>query len=317
MSCRAEKRRPARSRAGPALVALLLAGCATPQTEQLLREPPPGIAPERALDVTFYPQDRGHCGPAVLAMALTQAGDPATPTELADWAYTPGASGSFQHDMLTAVQRRGRLALPVADVAHALAEVDAGHPVVVLQNLSLQIWPRWHYALLVGYDLRRGDAILHTGTRRSRRISLGLLERTWGRADDWGFVVVEPGELPARPEASTYLEASAGLEQAGRYAEAAAAYRAATLRWPENGVAWLGLGNTRYAEGDLVRAERAFRRAVRVDPGAGVAWNNLAQVLLETGHRQEARSAVDRALALGGPFASTYERTAKEVDSAR
>jgi hypothetical protein len=30
-------------------------------------------------------------------------------------------------------------------------QLEAGRPVLVLQNLALKLWPQWHYAVVVGY----------------------------------------------------------------------------------------------------------------------------------------------------------------------
>ena len=50
----------------------------------------------------------------------------------------------------------------------------------------------------------------------------------------------------------------------------------------------MGLGNSRYAIGDLTGAERAFRQAIETNPQNGAAFNNLAHVLAEQGYYAEA-----------------------------
>ena len=140
---------------------------------------------------------------------------------------------------------------------------------------------------------------------------------TWDRADDWGLVVLPAGTLPARVEEPVYLRAALGVELAGRPVEAAAAYEAATERWPGSLGAWMGLGNARYASGDLSGAERAFRSAAVAHPEDGAALNNLAQVLFERGEGQAALETIERAIALGDSRRATYERTRAEMEQAQ
>src|SRR2546422_3737218 len=50
----------------------------------------------------------------------------------------------------TTLFRSGQLAVPVTTLSDLLAEVAAGHPVLVFQNLGLHWIPRWHFAVAVG-----------------------------------------------------------------------------------------------------------------------------------------------------------------------
>jgi Tetratricopeptide repeat len=203
--------------------------------------------------------------------------------------------------------------VPVTRLLDLTAELAAGHPVVVFQNLGLGRFPVWHYAVAIGYDLDSGDLFLHSGLDAWRVMPLGTFERTWARGDYWGLVVLPPGKLPASADEIAVLRAATGLEQAGKFRAAAAAYAAIAERRPDSLEAWIGRGNAAYAAGDLERAENAFRTAVRRHPNAAAAWNNLAHVQGETGRRAEAVAAAQRAVRLGGPDATTYRATLREV----
>ena len=87
--------------------------------------------------------------------------------------------------------------MPVDNLADLLAELDAGHPVLVFQNLALDWSPQWHFAVAVGYDLDSGDLILRSGTERRRVTRLSTFEFTWRRGDYWALVVLPPDRLPA------------------------------------------------------------------------------------------------------------------------
>ena len=267
----------------------------------------------------FHPQEVHHCGPAALATALNWSGEPVEPDALAPTVYTPGREGSLQHDLVTAARRRGRLVYPIGGVRDLLAELAAGNPVVVLQNLGLNFGPfeRWHYAVVVGYDLERNDVILRSGRRRRAIVGLDLFERTWARSERWGIVVLAPGEIPATAEEERYLDSAIGLERAGQPGAAAEAYSAGLARWPQSLGAAVGLGNARYAAGDLAGAARAFRDATLRHPTAAAAHNNLAHVLAELGQRDPALRAARRAVELGGPDADAYARTLRAIEEAR
>jgi Flp pilus assembly protein TadD len=87
-------------------------------------------------------------------------------------------------------------------------------------------------------------------------------------------------------------------------------------RWPGNLTLALGLGNTAYAAGDKAAAADAFGRASEQHPDNGAAANNLAVVLMELGQLKAARSAAEKALALGGPWREAALDTLASIQQA-
>ncbi len=309
-----------RTLAGGVFVFVLLAGggCATAplQSEQLR---PGGILPE-AVELTavpFFPQEAYQCGPAALATVLGSSGVAVTPELLAPQVYLPARQGSLALELVAAARRHGRVPYVLRpDMGALLAEVAAGHPVLVLQNLGLDWLPRWHYAVVVGFDLTRREIVLRSGTIARRVTSLAVFERTWRRGGSWAMVALSPARLPRTAEERPYLETVAALEQVGRHREAAEAYTAALARWPSSLAARFGLGNARYALGDLDGAAAAWRDLLAAHPDYAPAWNNLAQVLADQGKLAEAETAVRRALALdggSGPHAAAYRDTLAQI----
>jgi tetratricopeptide (TPR) repeat protein len=194
-------------------------------------------------------------------------------------------------------------------------EIAAGHPVIVLQNIGLSWIPVWHYAVVIGYDFIENTAILRSGITERKVMSFYTFEKTWARSDYWGLIVLKPTQLPAIAREKDYLAAVLGLEKSRQFQAAIEGYQTALTRWPHSLIAYMGLGNSLYALGDLQGAEDAFRMAARNHPGAAGAFNNLAQVLLEQGRKQEALKAAQRAVAIGGPLSEVYESTLKEIQS--
>lgn len=297
------------------LVAVLaLGGCATQQVTTLLAQRPATL-PERAdiAAVPFFPQEAHQCGPAALATVLAYDGIATTPDALTAEVYLPAREGSLQAEMLAATRRHGFVAYRLAPrLEDVLREVAAGNPVIVLENVSLPIYPIWHYAVVVGYDLPREEIVLRSG--RTFRMTMGLdtFEHTWARSKHWAMVAMPPGRLPATADETRYVGAAVALERVDAPA-ARRAYATALARWPDDLVARLGLGNTAYAAGDLAAAAAAYRQATRDHPGSADAWNNLAQTLYEQHRRDDALHAVKRALALGGPREAQYRQTLQSI----
>jgi len=307
-----------RLRAGTTVLLLsvlcaVLAGCATPQTDLALANRGNLPATVEIPNVPFFPQKKYYCGPAALAMVLAWSGLPVTQTDMAAQVYTPGREGSLRSDILAAARRNGRLAVTVRTLPSLMAEVAAGNPVLVFQNLALNWYPQWHYAVAFGYDLKAGTLLLHSGTDERHTIDLTAFERTWRRGDFWALVVLPPDRLPATVGEQPLVAASAGLVRAKKHREAAAAFGAIARRWPKSFVAHMGIGNARYADNDFPGAAMAFRATVRKFPARASAWNNLAYVLAKLGRRDEAADAARKAVHLGGADTPSYRETLSEI----
>ena len=100
----------------------------------------------------------------------------------------------------------------------------------------------------------------------------------------------------------------------GRWQEARAAYQIAAATWPDHAVAWIGVGNSAHALGDVSGAEGAFREALRVDPVSAVAWNNLAYALAGRRCLHAARQAA-RCASMLDPDSSAISHTLEEIES--
>lgn len=296
-----------------ALTALALGACAAPQTSALSASP--GALPLRAVagNVPFFPQEENYCGPAALATVVTWTGIPVDPVQIGERVYTPDRKGTLQSDILAAARREGRLAVPVRSLRDVMTEIAAGHPVLVLQNLSLDWFPQWHYAVAVAYDLESREITLRSGRNPERMTRIDTFEHTWRRGDYWALVVLRPDDLPASAEVIDVERAAAALERVGRTEEAATAYSTILGRWPNSYAALMGLGNVLYGGGDLAAAEAAFRQAIAAHPKRAEAWNNLAYVLAAKGQRSEAVAAAETAIELSPGNEQPYLETLQDL----
>ncbi|MEX2525734.1 MAG: PA2778 family cysteine peptidase [Gammaproteobacteria bacterium] len=282
----------------PLLVLSVLTGCAAPQTRLVLEQP--STLPERAsvAGVPFYPQEKYYCGPASLAMMLNWAGIPAEQHDIASQIYTPGREGTLTPDVLAGARRNGALSVEVSSLHNLLAEIAAGNPVMVFQNLGVRIYPQWHFAVATGYDLDAENLFLHSGLDPQRVLNINSFERTWQRADYWAITVTPPDQLPSQASEMAVLKGAAGLERAGQYPAAITAYQTVLQRWPVSTIARMGLGNTYYKLGKYSKAAAAFREVIVTDNSHAAAWNNLANALAEQTLYDEAINAARKAVTL-------------------
>ena len=278
----------------PALL-VMAAGCAPIPSS--VSELPATVGSIELDDTPFYPQERYQCGPAALTTVLVQSGATVSLDEIVDKVYLPGRQGSLQFELLAAVRTEGRLPYQVDGTLDAIwRELEAGRPVLVLQNLGVAAIPSWHYAVVIGIDAGRGEVVLRSGTDKRRVTRIRTFLHTWRRGDYWGIVVLEPGELPAAADRARYFESVAALEEAGRIEGAAAAWQAGLDNWPGDNVALFGLANSRFAMRDYQAAERAYRDLLEQRPGLLAARNNLALTLAEQGNHDAALKEIGRAL---------------------
>ena len=288
---------------GAALAALvLLSGCSA-----VPRAPGAGaadVATHELSDVPFFPQDAYQCGPAALASVLTYSGIARSPEDLVAAVYVPARQGSLQAEMIAAARSYGRMVYPVKTPEEIQAQLLSGLPVLVFQNLGLPQFPRWHYAVVIGWKPGR-EVILRSGTTRRVALKEATFLRTWEWGGAWAQVIFPPDRLPALAEPRRYLSSALDLESVGQPAAALSAYQAAAQRWPDHDLAWLAWSNlVLQAQGPT-----AVREALEVidqglgdNPDSELLRLNKAGILLTLGNREEARLTARDLAAQDGPW---------------
>jgi tetratricopeptide (TPR) repeat protein len=239
---------------------------------------------------------------------LAAAGERVTPEDLVSQVYIPERKGSLQVEMLAAARRHGMVSYQLAPkFEDLLRELAAGNPVIVLQNLGIS--DGWHYAVAVGYDYDSAEIILRSGEKERETLRFWTHEFVWMRSGYWAMVALPPDRMPATADPSRWLTAVSALERTGNARAARTAYEKYLERWPAEVNAAVGLANTQHALGDLKAAERVLRDAEERDPKSVIVLNNLAQTLSDQGRHAEALPVIERAVALGGPFAASVQET--------
>ncbi len=295
--------------AGVLLLISLLFGCAaTPRlNDSTLNDLPPGDLLE---EVPFYAQRDYQCGPASLAMVLNAAGVNVEMESLIPQVFIPGRKGSVQSEMLATVRRHGRIPFPIEGSLDALlTQLASGQPVVVLQNLALPVWPMWHYAVAIGYDLPTRTLTLHSGEISNHEMSLSRFDATWARSERWGFTIMSPGSVPEGIRPFRAIEAISAFESVQGVQAALPSWKALVIAHPDSAMGHFALGNAHYAVGEVRKSRQALERAVLLDESLGVAWLNLGLIERQLNNDVEARRALSRAAALTGPWQAKAQET--------
>ena len=202
--------------------------------------------------------------------------------------------------------RAGRLALTAAVLSCAL-----------LSLIQIRTWRDGASLVAHGLTIAPEDPNLHVmrgnrlladrpgdpGERDSR--ALTAARRAFERAAELaGAGAATPDSIANRPLATAQVGLGwvAWIEQATRprpsSAAAIAHFEAALGADPELPEAWIGLGVTRAAAGDVAAAEHALSRALELAPASVDAQFNLASLYARSGRLDAARACLRRTLEL-------------------
>ncbi len=264
-------------------------------------------------NLPYFPQEDDQCGPASLATVLGARNIAVTPQALREKVYIPAKQGSLKTEMVAQARRHGMLVYRLdPQLTDIFTEVSGGNPVLVLQNLGFDWLPRWHFSVVIGYDISQQIVTLRSGKHRAYNVSLPLFSKTWNRADNWAVVIMDPSTLPQTAQQSRFLSSANELEIVGEAKAALAAYTASIERWPASSLTYFGAGNTAYSLDQFDKARQFFSTYIKQNPKSPAGWNNLAFSLIKLGCRDEALSAISCALNLA-PGEQEYLSSKAEI----
>jgi hypothetical protein len=294
-------------------VLVMLAGCAKKTTDLEI-----GHQKGLILDETpFFPQEKYQCGPASLAMLLGASGVNVHPDALVPQTYLPGRRGSLQLELIAASRLHGRIPYVInPHIKTLIAELKAGRPVLVLQNLGLNILPAYHYAVVIGM-LPEGKVVLRSGRERNLEMDVDRFLATWQRTDSWGIIALKPGVLPTEPDPFRYLSSVSAFESQGNVLPAEQSYRAAVDAWPKNQSALFALANNYLTQSRYSEAELLYRELLKINAEHVAASNNLAETLVHRGCYTEAAAVINQAsitaAKLNSPLRDAIWQTQEEI----
>ena len=237
------------------------------------------------------------CGAGSLSTVLQHYGDTMT-MQAWDTTLPKTHGGVLTIDMLIAARKAGFDAqLVTGTPASVEQELRLGRPVI----LMLQVvdspghhYDFFHYIVADGIDPAAGLVRTQFGDGNGRWTTFDRLEKAWSGGGH-AAILIHPGD------ATGALRAAVALEDAGKYADAARAYRTMLAQHPDSLLAWTNLGNAEMQLGNRPEAEEAFRKALALDPTSRDALNNLAWLLYESKRYDEAEALARKAVARNGP----------------
>lgn len=265
-------------------------------------------------NVPLQKWDIKSCGAGALSSVLQHYGDPVS---MAEWdAKLPKTRGGVMSiDLVLAARERGfDASLVTGDASLLEAELRDRRPVI----LMLQViqapgkgYDFFHYVVIDGHDPERNLYRTQFGDGKSRWARLERLEPAW-KPTKYATVVIRPAD----PHANA-LRAAVRLEEEGKFALAAQAYREILQKDPRALLAWTNLGNAEMQLGRAAAAEEAFRKALELDSDAADTLNNLAWLLYEQKRFDEAEPFARRAATTKAPDAWMRLDTLARILAAR
>ncbi len=228
--------------------------------------------------VPIIKQQDKQCAAAALAMGLQSQQIHITESVLRDWVFTPGRDGALPPDLSTAVRRAGGLSWPVKSYDSLYNSIQNKRPVVVLVNLGLNWWPKWHYGTVVGVDPIKETIRMHAGLNRPEVWEIQDFLKRWQPLKDsvpWAISITPAAVIPEDVTATEALRAAVGLEKAAMLEPASRTYETIVKRWPENCIAYIGKGNTAYKRQQFPQAQEAWQKASTFSDCKQAAIQNL------------------------------------------
>ena len=265
-------------------------------------------------NVPMQKWDIKSCGAGALSSVLQHYGDT---TSMAEWegALPKTKGGVMSIDLVLAARSKGLDArLVTGDPGLVEAEVRAGRPVILMLQVIQtpgREYDFFHYVVLDGFDEKPGLFRVQFGDGHARWIPIRRLANAW-KGGGYATILIRP-----KDPLSEALVAAVRLEEAGKFALAANAYREVLDKDPSSVLAWTNLGNAEMHLGRRIAAEEAYRKAIAIDAQAADALNNLAWMLFEEKRIAEAEPLARAAAAAKAPDAWTRLDTLARILAAK
>ncbi|WP_284244938.1 PA2778 family cysteine peptidase [Thalassotalea insulae] len=277
---------------------IVMAGCQTPPHTQKVLANPPKVMQHKIAQVPFYAQQAYYCGPTTLSEVANFYGVTKTPEEIAPNTFVPELKGSLTIEMTAATRQLGMLAYTqYADLSQLLSLIAQDIPVIVLQNNSIELFPQWHYAVVIGYDIHAKEVILHTGLTENYRLDLSTFERTWKRGKYWMLAMLPPDKANKNLDPFIYTKASQALLDTGQAQAGIKALKSAVKQWPEHWLAYFLLANYQL-KNSVHNALVWYAKGVQYAKQQAQYLNNYAYALGKANCYHEAVKMIDVALTL-------------------
>ncbi|HEY0141574.1 MAG TPA: tetratricopeptide repeat protein [Thermoanaerobaculia bacterium] len=273
---------------------LLMSACVywTPMSHR------PSTAATVIPDVPMQKWDIKSCGAGALSAVLRHHGDTRTMEEWQE-VLPKTRGGVMSIDLVLAARKQGfEASLVTGDPNMVEAELRDGRPVILMLKVvgaPGKSFDFFHYIVIDGHDPMRNTFRTQFGDGRARWTTMKRLEPAW-RSTRHAAILIRPSD-----PVTEALRAAVRLEEDGKLALAADAYRTILEEHPAAVLAWTNLGNAELRLGRRKPAEDAFRKAISLDDGQADALNNLAWLLYEEKRIDEAEPLARKAVLTKAP----------------
>jgi tetratricopeptide (TPR) repeat protein len=186
-----------------------------------------------------------------------------------------------------------------------VAENNLGH---ALLNVGQEEQAVQHFRVAVALNPSDADSNLNIGAYEQWRQDL------FGALEQYKKVLAmtqNTARLHAVTRAQAFRNMGLAYRQLGDYADARESFQRAVNLNPDDGESWLGLGIMAHRLGDLNTAIPAYSNALKVESLDWV-YVLLARALEESGRKEEAHAAMQKATLLSKNFIQT-QRVAEKV----
>lgn len=240
------------------------------------------------IPVSFIPQKKYRCGPAVLAMELTYWGEEISEGEVAKNIYLPDPKGTLTFDLESYPEKFGLWARSYqGNLSDLKDKLDRDIPVIVLIGTGPFFFRIYHYALVVGYWDKQDVVIMHSGKKKDCLMKYKAFLERWKTADFWTLLVCPPEKI------SWSLTKEESLDLARFYFDCA---------------------NKDLEKKLFQKAAFGYQKAIRLSPEFADAYNNLAWVYFkQKKNLDEAINLVQKALQLNPAHKKYYLDTLGQI----
>lgn len=147
-----------------------------------------------SLEVPFFPQPAGFCGPAALASVLNYWGGKTTPDEISNAVYLKKLHGTLRFDLTYFARKRGFMARTYRGNLSDLEDrLSKGIPLLTFLNLGTSFFPVGHFLVVTGIALKAQAVVVHSGSTPNALIPFGKFIKAWEKGAYWTLEITPPG----------------------------------------------------------------------------------------------------------------------------
>jgi len=161
------------------------------------------------LDVPFYSEPAGLCGPAALASVLGYWGLEIPPERIAEAVLLPRLKGALPFDLAHFARQHGMRAMSFRGDWDKLEDrLSQGIPLIAFLNKGNVFFKAGHFLVVTGIDRPAKRLWVHSGPNRNQAIPFEDFLSEWKGGDYWTLEVTPTNWEPRQDRAATRSSSS-------------------------------------------------------------------------------------------------------------